>query len=142
MKGSKPVTATSLAEAREHLESAPDIALLDLILPDGNAMELFSDLRAQDDADIVLLTAHASIETSIEALRLGATDYVLKPINMAYLRGLLSRVSRTSEAGRTGVPKAAPCAKPRASADSSAARRPCRSCMTRSPGSRRPAQRC
>jgi len=101
-EGFDTVTATSLAEAREHIEAAPDIALLDLVLPDGNAMELFSDLRAQGNADIVLLTAHASIETSIEALRLGATDYVLKPINMAYLRGLLSRVSRSSDEAQKG----------------------------------------
>jgi two-component system response regulator AtoC len=102
-EGFDTVTATSLAEAREHIEAAPDIALLDLVLPDGNAMELFSDLRAQGNADIVLLTAHASIETSIEALRLGATDYVLKPINMAYLRGLLSRVSRSSDEAQKGA---------------------------------------
>jgi len=93
-EGFETVTATSLAEARDHIDAHPDIALLDIVLPDGSGMELFGELRSQSDADIILLTGYGSLESSIEALRLGATDYVLKPINTAYLRGVLSRVSR------------------------------------------------
>src|SRR5436305_7545470 len=80
-EGFETVTATTLAEARDHIDAHPDIALLDIVLPDGSGMELFGELRSQSDADIILLTGYGSLESSIEALRLGATDYVLKPIN-------------------------------------------------------------
>ena len=43
---------------------------------------------------MVLITGHASLETSIEALRLGAADYLVKPINMKQLQGMLSRVMK------------------------------------------------
>jgi DNA-binding NtrC family response regulator len=94
-EGFRVLTAGSLAEARVHMDAHPDIVLLDLILPDGSAMDLFHELRAGRDPHIVLLTGHASLHTAIEAFRRGATDYMLKPIDVAYLSGVLSRVPRT-----------------------------------------------
>jgi len=41
-----------------------------------------------------MITGHASIETSIEALRLGASDYLIKPVNIKQLKAILSRVAR------------------------------------------------
>lgn len=90
-------TARTLKEARELLTGAPDVVLLDLILPDGNGMELFEEVRSRSDTEIILITGHATLETSIEALRLGATDYLLKPVNLEHLRGVLSRVARPAE---------------------------------------------
>jgi len=91
-EGFRVLTAGSLAEARAHIDADPDVVLLDLSLPDGSAMELFHDLRAKGNPHIVLLTGHASLDTALEAFRRGATDYLLKPIDVAYLCGLLSRV--------------------------------------------------
>jgi DNA-binding NtrC family response regulator len=48
----------------------PDIVLLDLVLPDGSGMELFSDAKVLPNTEVVLITGHASLETSIQALRL------------------------------------------------------------------------
>jgi DNA-binding NtrC family response regulator len=90
-------TAGTLAEAREHLRDTPDVVLLDLVLPDGNGMDLFEDISARRSTQIILITGHASLETSIEALRLGAADYLVKPINVAHLRAILSRVARPAE---------------------------------------------
>ncbi len=90
-------TAGTLAEAREHLHESPDVVLLDLVLPDGNGMDLFDDMSTRRNTEIILITGHASLETSIEALRLGATDYLVKPINVAHLRAVLSRVARPAE---------------------------------------------
>src|SRR5437868_5496432 len=78
--------AASLAEAREHMRTPPDIILLDLVLPDGNGIDLLRDLGAGDATEIVVVTGHGSIETSIEAIRRGASDYLLKPINGGHLR--------------------------------------------------------
>jgi len=88
-------TAPSLREARRQIAlQSPDIILLDLQLPDGSGMELFSDAALLAQSEVVLITGHASLETSIQALRLGAADYLVKPINIKQLQGVLSRVMR------------------------------------------------
>lgn len=96
-EGFATLTAATVAEAREQLANGPDIVLLDLLLPDGEGLELLREGPVRADAQIVVTTGHASLESSIEALRLGATDYLLKPINPAQLRGILSRVARPAE---------------------------------------------
>jgi DNA-binding NtrC family response regulator len=90
-------SAGSLAEARERLRNAPDVILLDLVLPDGNGIELMRDLPRGSTTEVIVVTGHATLESSIEAIRRGATDYLLKPINLAHLRGVLSRVARPTE---------------------------------------------
>ncbi|MDL5033808.1 sigma 54-interacting transcriptional regulator [Pelomonas sp. APW6] len=87
--------AYSLRDARRHVAmQPPDLVLLDLELPDGNGMDLFTDAQLVANSEIVLITGHASLETSIQALRLGAADYLVKPINLRHLQGVLSRVMR------------------------------------------------
>ncbi|MGV3742135.1 MAG: sigma-54-dependent transcriptional regulator [Burkholderiaceae bacterium] len=78
-------------------ESRPDIILVDLQLPDGNGLDLVRSIGHGSGTQVVLVTGHASIESAIEALRLGAADYLTKPINMRRLRALLSRVPRNSK---------------------------------------------
>jgi DNA-binding NtrC family response regulator len=74
----------------------PDVVLLDLVLPDGNGIELLPDIRALPASEVVLITGYASVETSVQALRMGAADYLVKPLNIKQLRGVLSRVRRPS----------------------------------------------
>ena len=91
-------SAHSLREARRQLAlHQPDLVLLDLKLPDGSGMELFEDPELVANSMVVLVTGHASLETSIEALRLGAADYLVKPIGITHLEGILSRVMRPSQ---------------------------------------------
>lgn len=90
-------TAGSLRDARRQLSlQEPDIVLLDLMLPDGSGMQLFDEAKALANTEVVLITGHASLETSIQALRLGAADYLVKPINMKHLSGILSRLTKPS----------------------------------------------
>ncbi len=87
--------AHTLREARRQAAlQQPDIVLLDLVLPDGSGMDLFDDPQLVANAEIVLVTGHASLETSIQALRMGAADYLVKPINMRQLQGVLSRLMK------------------------------------------------
>ncbi len=87
--------AHNLRDARRHIAlQQPDLILLDLELPDGNGMDLFTDPQLVANSEVVLITGHASLETSIQALRLGAADYLVKPINLRHLQGVLSRVTR------------------------------------------------
>ena len=94
-EGLSAATANTLAEARRQMAlQSPDLILLDLHLPDGSGMTLLDDEKVRANAEIVLITGHASLETSIEALRLGAADYLIKPINIRQLKGVLSRVAK------------------------------------------------
>lgn len=85
----------SLRSARvELLRCAPDIVLVDLKLPDGNGMSLVRDLERPLATDVVLVTGHASLDSAIEGLRLGASDYLTKPVNVERLTQLLRRQPR------------------------------------------------
>lgn len=85
----------NLRDARRQIAlQQPELVLLDLRLPDGSGMELFADPTLLADSEVVLITGHASLETSIQALRLGAADYLVKPINLRQLQGVLSRVMK------------------------------------------------
>ncbi len=87
--------ARSLRDARRQIAlQQPDILLLDLRLPDGNGMDLLADPEMVANSEVVLCTGHASMETSIQALRLGAADYLVKPINLKQLQGVLSRIMK------------------------------------------------
>ena len=94
-EGLTVAVAHSLRDARRQIAlQQPDIVLLDLRLPDGSGMDLFSDPQLVANSEVVLITGHASMETSIQALRLGAADYLVKPINLVQLQGVLSRVTK------------------------------------------------
>lgn len=96
-EGFTVATAGSLRDARRQLSlQEPDIVLLDLMLPDGSGMQLFEDAKALANTEVVLITGHASLDTSIQALRMGAADYLVKPINVKQLSGILSRVIKPS----------------------------------------------
>jgi DNA-binding NtrC family response regulator len=90
--------AESLRAARIHLARLqPDILLTDLQLPDGQGVELVNDLESRESTEFVLITGHASVESAVQALRLGATDYLVKPVDVERLKGILRRVPRTGE---------------------------------------------
>jgi DNA-binding NtrC family response regulator len=93
--------AASLREARRHLEKRlPDVVLLDLRLPDGRGSEMLTELSGESTADIVVITGNASVDSAIEALRSGAADYLVKPLDVARLRAVLTNALRRSELGQ------------------------------------------
>ena len=104
--------ARTLRDARRQVAlQQPDIVLLDLRLPDGNGMDLLADIELVSHAQIVLCTAHACMDSSIQALRLGAADYLVKPVSLAQLQGVLSRVMKP--AAPRGPAPASPATAPR-----------------------------
>jgi len=89
--------ARTMRDARRQLATTvPDVIFLDLVLPDGKGIDLFND-KGLADTEVVLITGHASLETSIEALRLGAADYLIKPVNPGQVQGILERIMRPGE---------------------------------------------
>ena len=71
--------ATTLREAREHLaKSTPDLALIDLVLPDGKGIELLPAEGVEAQHPIVIMTSHGDEEVAVEAMKAGALNYVVK----------------------------------------------------------------
>jgi two-component system nitrogen regulation response regulator GlnG len=67
----------------------PDVALVDICMPEVNGFELFRKIRAMDSKiPMIFVTSDCSSETTIQAMRLGAFDYLAKPINLEQLRKL------------------------------------------------------
>src|SRR4051794_11896459 len=88
--------ADDCASARVKFRSfRPDVTVLDFRLPDGTALDLIRDFRAVDDAAaLIVLTAFASIDTAVEAVKLGAEQFFTKPVE---LDALLVVIRRTIE---------------------------------------------
>ena len=88
--------AETLRAARAQLmRQQPDVLLTDLQLPDGNGMELVADLDPAAATEVLVITGHASVDSAVEALRIGATDYLTKPVEVARLVNMLRRQPRT-----------------------------------------------
>jgi len=97
-EGFTTAVAGSIAEARIQLvRQRPDVVLVDLRLPDGSGIDLFEDLEDRSSIETILITGHASVESAVEALRLGASDYLTKPVNLQRLKAMLARVPRSGE---------------------------------------------
>jgi len=74
----------------------PNLLIADLMMPVTTGIELLKAARQIDPAlEVVLMTAHASAQTAVEAMKEGAYDYLIKPFKMIELRSLVSKISRT-----------------------------------------------
>jgi two-component system response regulator AtoC len=89
-------TAGDLAAARNAVaEHMPDVVLADLVLPDGSGLDLLSVLEEYPGkTQLVLVTGNATVESAVEALRRGVTDYLTKPIDLPRLKTVLANVAR------------------------------------------------
>jgi DNA-binding NtrC family response regulator len=89
--------AATTEEVLEQMEQvAVDIVITDLKVPQLGGLELLKKIRLlHSQVAIMVLTQYGTIETAVEATRLGATDYVTKPFHVAELRTKLERVVRT-----------------------------------------------
>src|SRR3989441_951561 len=90
--------AASRGEARTYLnEHPPALALVDLKLPDGSGLELLREADSQVATEIVLITGNATVDSAVEALRSGASDYLTKPVDIPRLKSVLANVVRRRE---------------------------------------------
>lgn len=84
--------AGDIRQARIQMErQKPDVVLLDMQLPDGNGMQFWADVELPD-TQVVFMTGYSSVDSAIQALRCGAVDYLLKPVNLRRLRGVLGEL--------------------------------------------------
>jgi DNA-binding response OmpR family regulator len=85
------VRASTAGQAMEQIGDGSSFAvvLLDLVLPDGDGMQVCRQIRALSDVPIIMVTARTDMRTRVHGLHLGADDYVTKPYD---LRELLARI--------------------------------------------------
>src|SRR3972149_5027114 len=74
--------------------AGPAGALVDLRMPEVGGLEVLRAIRsAQPQCQVILMTAHAEVDSAIEAVKLGALDYLTKPLDFARLRQLLRQAT-------------------------------------------------
>jgi DNA-binding NtrC family response regulator len=79
----------ALLQIKEH---SPDVILLDIILPDLDGLKVLEKIKEDDtDVIVIMITATKTIKTAVEAMKLGAYDYVTKPFDVDELRLIISR---------------------------------------------------
>jgi DNA-binding NtrC family response regulator len=97
-------TAPGAEEALAALAREPaDVVLLDLKMPGMDGMELLRILRERmPDIDVIMMTAYDELPTVAEAMRVGAVEFLVKPLNLQQLRRLLDRIveDRATRAAR------------------------------------------
>ncbi|MDR9500439.1 MAG: sigma-54 dependent transcriptional regulator [Desulfurivibrionaceae bacterium] len=73
----------------------PDLVLTDLKMADGSGLDLLKKLKVQiPELPVILVTGHASVDTAVEAMRLGAEDYILKPFQQQAVLEMVRMVLR------------------------------------------------
>ena len=99
--GAVPAAAGDLAAARRLLTSQPfDFVFLDINLPDGLGTDLLREKVFSETTGVIVMTAEAGVKGAVEALRLGAIDYLAKPFETDELPLVLTRARRVREAAR------------------------------------------
>jgi two-component system nitrogen regulation response regulator NtrX len=94
-RGHDIVTAANLAEGREFYSGAFDLILLDVMLPDGNGIDLLREIKQRDPSQSVLMiSGHADIQTAVSAIKLGAYDFIEKPLSLDRLLVTIQNAKR------------------------------------------------
>lgn len=89
--------AESLHDARLLVKQfEPDMALLDMRLPDGNGLDLLSDFVAKN-INTIVMTAFGDVTDAVNAIKLGAIDYLKKPIDLEELLLIIQKNEKTSD---------------------------------------------
>lgn len=101
-EGHEVLEADSGAAARAILsQDEVDLLLLDYRLPDTTGVELLKEAsRSHPDAPVILMTAYSTVETAVEAIKLGAYDYINKPFNQEALVLIVRKALETSRLRR------------------------------------------
>ena len=111
-RGFTVTTAESVADGLTQLETtSPAFAVVDMRLEDGNGLDVISALkRRRPDARAIILTGYGNIATAVNAVKLGAVDYLSKPVDaddvvaaLLALDGRKAEPTGASDVGRPGT---------------------------------------
>lgn len=93
------LTASSITEGVKSFEDhRPDVVIMDINLPDGSGLDGFQRIHEIDPkVPVIFITGHGTMTTAIEAMRLGAYEYVIKPLELDHLTDLVERAFEISK---------------------------------------------
>lgn len=102
--------AETLQEAKGLLKNRSfRFCITDMRLPDGNGLELVAHIqKGFPDLPVAVITAHGNVESAVEALKLGAFDFVSKPFELSTLRNLVKQALKLSPQGEEEVSEGRP----------------------------------
>lgn len=105
--GYTPVHATSALEGFKILEQqAIDVVILDLRMPEMDGLEALKELRRRgDETPVIMLTAHGSVDDAVQAMKLGAADFLMKPSDKDALLFTLEKVLQVTKRARERPPE-------------------------------------
>jgi DNA-binding NtrC family response regulator len=108
--GYRAAVASSAEDGLRKIETdRPDIVLLDLQLPGMSGMDLLLRLKiSSPEIRVVMFSGHGSVETAVQALRLGACDFLTKPLELEHLRKVADGILGISAPPPAAAKPAAP----------------------------------
>ena len=97
--GYEVAAASSMEEGRKlFLEGSFDLVLCDIIMPDGNGLDLLGEMKEHDSrASVIMMTAYTSTKSAIEAMKRGAYDYLSKPFDVEELKVVVQKALEKTE---------------------------------------------
>lgn len=100
------VAADAKAARRQIKRERPDVVLTDVRMPGESGLDLLSDLQKQyPSLPVVVMTAHGTMETAIEAVKRGAFDYLIKPLDLNKVCAVLGRVCELAPVAASADPE-------------------------------------
>ena len=101
-EGHVPVICASAEDALARIaDEAPDLIITDLRLPGMSGLELLEQLKGEgDDVPVIIITAHGTMKAAVDAMRLGAYEYLVKPIDLDEAKIHIDRALETSRKNR------------------------------------------
>ncbi|HEY0594119.1 MAG TPA: sigma-54 dependent transcriptional regulator [Thermoanaerobaculia bacterium] len=92
-------SAASLDDARRAFaEREPDVVLCDLMLPDGSGIDFLREVKAHNaSVPVIMITAHTSTQSAVEALKAGALDYIAKPFDVEELKVVVGKAAERGQ---------------------------------------------
>lgn len=105
-KGFVVRSSSSVSDAKRRLgEEAFDLVISDLRLPDSDGIDLLKWLKSTHPSlPLIMMTSYAEIQTAVQAMKLGAADYIAKPLNPDELLGKIKELVRMEEKAPARVP--------------------------------------
>lgn len=107
-KGHVPIIVSNASDALENIEQAPpDLVFLDIRMPGTDGLEALERIRqVNPDVSVVIMTAYGTSQTSIESMRLGAYEYLTKPLDLDVVRVLIDKALEAKKLSREVEPEA------------------------------------
>ena len=88
----------------EFEKNGADVIISDLVMPKLGGMDILTRVKAtRSDVPVIIITAHGTVDSAVEAIKLGAFDYITKPFEHAEIRAVVAKAARTQEANQGHV---------------------------------------